>query len=85
MLKYGLDQYELPADPQQSGITDALGVLKPLTAAAAVATLAGLGISFATGVGYKRPTMRYDEANHDVVDADTGEVIKHIDREAGEL
>jgi formate dehydrogenase iron-sulfur subunit len=29
--------------------------------------------------------MRYDEANHDVVDADTGEVIKHIDREAGEL
>ena len=24
VLKYGLDQYELPADPQQSGITDAL-------------------------------------------------------------
>ena len=85
VLKYGLDQYELPADPQQSGITDALGFMKPLTAAAAVATLAGLGISFATGVGYKRPTMRYDEVNHDVVDADTGEVIKHIDREAGEL
>ena len=85
VLKYPLSQYELPANPEQSGIVDALGVMKPLTAAAAVATLAGLGISFATGVGYKRPTMRYDEANHDVVDADSGEVIKHIDREAGEL
>jgi formate dehydrogenase iron-sulfur subunit len=85
VLKYPLSQYELPANPQQSGVVDALGIMKPLTAAAAVATVAGLGISFATGVGYNRPTMRYDEAKHDVVNAETGEVIKHIDREAGEL
>jgi formate dehydrogenase iron-sulfur subunit len=85
VLKYPLSQYELPANPEQSGVVDALGIMKPLTAAAAVATVAGLGISYATGVGYKRPTVRYDEANHDVIDVDTGEVVKHIDREAGEL
>ena len=84
VLKYPIDQYELPEDPQESGWDTASNVMKPLTAVAAVATVAGLGVSYLTGVGYHRDEMRYDEKAHDVIDVDTGKVIKHIDKEAGE-
>ena len=52
--------------------------------AAAVGVAAGLGISYLTGRGYKRDQMYYDEKTHDEVDVDTGEVVRHIDKEAGE-
>ncbi|MGI6535868.1 MAG: 4Fe-4S dicluster domain-containing protein [Eggerthellaceae bacterium] len=84
VLKYALDQYQLPQNPQENGVDDASNVMKPLTGLAAVVTVAGLGVSFLTGVGYHRDKMRYDEKAHDVIDVDTGEVIKHIDKEAGE-
>jgi formate dehydrogenase iron-sulfur subunit len=85
VLKYAIDQYELPENPSERGTdTASADWMKPLTGLAAVATVAGLGVSFLTGVGYHRDKMRYDEVNHDVVDVDTGEVIKHIDKEAGE-
>lgn len=84
VLKYPLSQYELPENPQESGAEQAAGFMKPLTGVAAAVTVAGLGVSFLTGIGYHRDKMRYDEKNHDVVDVDTGEVIKHIDKEAGE-
>ena len=28
--------------------------------------------------------LRYDEVNHDVINVETGEIVKHIDHEAGE-
>jgi formate dehydrogenase iron-sulfur subunit len=43
-----------------------------------------LGLSFLTGIGYKRDTLHYDEAAHDVVDMDTGEIVRHIDVESEE-
>ena len=60
------------------------GVMKPLTAAAAVAVVAGLGVSLASGAGFKHEKMRYDEKAHDIISADTGQVVRHIDKEAGE-
>ncbi len=84
VLKYPISQYSYPKNPQANGFVDALGFMKPLTGVASVAIVAGLGLSFITGIGYKRDEMRYDEKKHDVIDVDTGEVIKHIDKEAGE-
>lgn len=84
VLKYGMDMYDLPENPQKNGFVDALGFMKPLTGIGTAAIIGGLGLSFLTGIGYKRDEMRYDEKNHDVINAETGEVIKHIDKEAGE-
>lgn len=71
-------------DKTADGLVDALGVMKPLTAAAAVAVVAGLGVSLASGAGFKHEKMRYDEKAHDIISADTGQVVRHIDKEAGE-
>lgn len=84
VLKYGIDQYMLPEDPKVSPLVESMDFMKPLTAVGAAALVAGLGLSFLTGVGYKRDRMYYDEQKHDVMDADTDELIKHIDKEAGE-
>lgn len=83
VAKFGLEPYGLPENPRVSDIVGLLSLMKPLTAVGVGAVIAGLGISFLTGVGYKRHEMRYDEVAHDVIDVDTGEVIKHIDDEEG--
>ena len=84
VLKYDISQYELPKNPQANGLVQAVGVMKPLTGLAAAATVIGLGATFLTGLGYHRDTLHYDEKKHDVIDEDTGEVVKHIDVEGGE-
>ena len=84
VLKYGIEQYELPENPQISPLTVASDVMKPVLGIGSIALVAGLGVCFLMGVGYKRDELRYDEVNHDVINVDTGEVVKHIDHEAGE-
>ncbi|HAM15923.1 MAG TPA: 4Fe-4S ferredoxin [Eggerthellaceae bacterium] len=84
VLKYGIEQYELPDHPSVSGLTTASQIMKPVLGIGSVALVAGLGLCFLMGVGYKRDELRYDEINHDVIDVDTGEIVKHIDKEAGE-
>ncbi|AJC12206.1 4Fe-4S ferredoxin [Berryella intestinalis] len=84
VLHRGLDRYELPENPQVHGMIETENLMKTLTAVGAVGVVAGLGLSFATGIGYRRDEQRYDEASHDVIDVDTGEIVKHIDKEAGE-
>lgn len=84
VLKYPLEQYTLPENPQVSPLIGAMNWMKPILGVGAIALVGGLGLSFLTGVGYKRDEMRYDEANHDIINVETGEVIRHIDKEAGE-
>ncbi|WP_350455370.1 4Fe-4S dicluster domain-containing protein [Slackia heliotrinireducens] len=84
VLKYPIDQYELPEKPELSPLVEVLEFMKPLAGVGTVALLGGLGLSFLTGIGYQRHKMRYDEVNHDIIDEETGEVIRHIDVEAGE-
>ena len=84
VLKYDISQYELPANPSVSGLTVASQVMKPVLGIGSIALVAGLGLCFLMGVGYRRDELRYDEVNHDVINVDTGEIVKHIDKEAGE-
>lgn len=84
VLKYPIEQYTLPDEPKENPLIGAMGWMKPILGVGSVALLGGLGLSFLTGVGYHRDEMRYDEVNHDVIDVDTGEVVRHIDKEAGE-
>ena len=84
VLKYGLDGYELPANPSISWMTTASQVMKPILGIGFIALIVGLGACFVSGIGYHRDELRYDEVNHDVINVDTGEIVKHIDHEAGE-
>ena len=85
-LKYDISMYpsyvehpeEEPSSRRSSVPAEAPGGV------AAVGIFGGLGISYLTGRGYKRDQMYYDEKTHDEVDVDTGEVVRHIDKEAGE-
>lgn len=79
--KFGLEASGLPEDPKVSDMVPLLGLMKPITGIGAAAIVAGLGISFLTGIGYKRKEVRYDENTHDIVDVETGEVVRHIDEE----
>lgn len=84
VLKYPIDQYTLPDEPKVNPLIGAMKWMKPILGVGAVALVGGLGLSFLTGVGYHRDEMRYDEVNHDIIDVDTGEVVRHINKEAGE-
>ena len=84
VLKYPIEQYELPENPTMSPLVGAMGWMKPILGVGSIALLGGLGLSFLTGIGYHRDEMRYDEVSHDIIDVDTGEVVRHINKEAGE-
>ena len=84
VLKYDISGYELPVNPSISWMTNASQVMKPVLGIGFIALIAGLGACFLSGVGYKRDELRYDEVNHDVINVDTGDIVKHIDHEAGE-
>lgn len=85
VLQYDIAQYQGYVDnPAASGTTDALGVMKPVAAVAAVGIVAGLGISRLASTGYKRDRQYYDEQHNDVIDVDKDVVMKHIDKEKGE-
>lgn len=78
VMKFGIEAYGLPENPKVNELIGILDFMKPLAAVGVGATVLGLGLSFLTGVGYKRHEMRYDEKARDVIDVETGEVIKHI-------
>ncbi|MGI6104626.1 MAG: 4Fe-4S dicluster domain-containing protein [Raoultibacter sp.] len=84
VLKYDISMYGLPENPQSGGMVDLLNIMRPLAGLAAGATVVGLGVSFLTGLGYKRDEVRYDEETHNIIDVKTGDVVKHIDVEGGE-
>lgn len=76
---HGIESLSLPANPRISGMVNLLDILKPLAGLGAAAVLAGLGVSFLTGIGYERHKLRYDEETHDIIDDETNEVLAHFD------
>jgi formate dehydrogenase iron-sulfur subunit len=75
VLKFDAQTYGLPAKPELSPVVALLPLMKPLTGIGALAVLGGLGISFLTGLGYKRDELHYDEKAHKTIAVDTGEVV----------
>jgi formate dehydrogenase iron-sulfur subunit len=84
VMKYKREAYGLPENPQASWLLGLLPWMKPLAGLGFGAVIAGLAISFITGIGYRRHKMHYDEVAHDVIDDETGEVIRHVDAEGEE-
>lgn len=79
VLKYGLDRYELPAEPEVPATVGLNGFMKPLTGVAAGLTVVGLGAMMALATGYSRRRLAYNPETEDTLDVDTGEVVKHGD------
>jgi formate dehydrogenase iron-sulfur subunit len=61
VAKYGYEAHGLVRDPKRPSIVAFLELMKPLTGLAVGAAVAGLGVSFLTGIGYKRDTLTADK------------------------
>lgn len=79
VLKYGAEKHGLPLDPKPNPLVTLTEVIKPVTAVGMGAVAVGLAACFASGIGYHRDTMRYDEKTGDKIDVDTGKVVAHTD------
>jgi formate dehydrogenase iron-sulfur subunit len=54
VARYGYEAHGLIRDPKPSAVTAAMTWLKPLTGVGVAAVIGGLGLSFLSGIGYKR-------------------------------
>ena len=52
------------------------GIMKPVTAVGAGATVLGLAAMFGLAAGYKRDTLVYNDGNGDTISLETGKVTK---------
>lgn len=57
VAKYGFEAHGLVRDAQKPPMVQLLDVIKPLTGLGIVAVAGALGLSFLTGIGYKRDEM----------------------------
>lgn len=60
VAKYGLETHGLVRDPKKLPITSLMSILKPVAGLGVAAVLGGLGLSFVTGMGYKRDELTDD-------------------------
>ena len=79
VLKYPLDRYELPENPEVSATVAMTQVMKPITGALSGLTVVGLAAMFGLAAGYKRDKLAYNPATKDTIDVATGAVVKHGD------
>ena len=66
-------QVENPQIPPAAFLS---GIMKPVTAVGAGATVLGLAAMFGLAAGYKRDTLVYNDGNGDTISLETGEVTK---------
>jgi formate dehydrogenase iron-sulfur subunit len=57
VAKYGYEAHGLKRDPKRPDITTLLQLMKPLAGFGIAAVIGGLGLSFLTGIGYKREEL----------------------------
>jgi len=60
IAKYGYEAHGLVRDPKKSELISAFQLIKPLTGIGVAAVVGGLGLSFLTGLGYKRDELTHD-------------------------
>ncbi|MDO5334649.1 MAG: 4Fe-4S binding protein [Coriobacteriia bacterium] len=76
VLKHGMDAHGAVANPSIPVTATLSGILKPVTAVGAGATVLGLAAMFGLAAGYKRDTLVYNDATGDTISLETGEVTK---------
>ena len=79
VLKYPIENYMLPENPQVPAFVGITQVMKPVVGVASAVTILGLGMMFGLGVGYKRDTLAYNVETEDTISVITGDVVKHGD------
>lgn len=81
VLKYGVEKHNEVADPSLSPLVTLTRWAKPVTGVVAAIVVAGLAFTYISGYGYRRENMKYNPQTGDVIDVDTGELVKHVDPE----
>lgn len=76
VLKHGTKPHGAVEDPQIPPAAFLSGIMKPVTAVGAGATVLGLAAMFGLAAGYKRDTLVYNDGNGDTISLETGEVTK---------
>lgn len=76
VLKHGMDAHHAVKNPQIPPAAFLSGLMKPITAVGAGATVLGLAAMFGLAAGYKRDKLVYNENTGDTISLDTGEVVK---------
>ena len=79
VYKYGVAKHADVENPKLSPFANVMHWGKPVTGAVAAIVVAGLAFTFVTGMGYRRDKMKYNPQTGDVIDVETGKVIKHVD------
>jgi len=65
VAKYGFEAHGLIRDPKRPDAVAAFALIKPLTGIGVAAMLGALGVSFLTGIGYKRDGLSTEEVPAD--------------------
>lgn len=76
VLKHGTKLHGAVENPQIPPAAFLSGIMKPVTAVGAGATVLGLAAMFGLAAGYKRDTLVYNDGNGDTISLETGEVTK---------
>lgn len=76
VLKHGMEAHGAVENPQIPAAAFLSGIMKPITAVGAGATVLGLAAMFGLAHGYKRDTLVYNDGNGDTISLETGEVTK---------
>lgn len=76
VLKHGTKPHGAVENPQILPAAFLSGIMKPVTAVGAGATVLGLAAMFGLAAGYKRDTLVYNDGNGDTISLETGEVTK---------
>ncbi len=81
VLKYGAEKHGEVINPKMPSVVRFSELARPIAGLGVGVTVAGLAFSFATGIGYHRDEMRYDEKTGDKINVATGAVMAHTNLE----
>jgi formate dehydrogenase beta subunit len=76
VLKHGMDAHGAVANPAIPPAAFLSGIMKPVTAVGAGATVVGLAAMYGIAHGYKRDTLVYNDGTGDTISLETGKVTK---------
>ena len=81
VCKFGHEAYGLPDNPKANPLVGAMKTMKTVTGLGTAAVIAGLAVSFAAAVGYRRENVTVEEAKKSW----TPEQRAKADREVAQL